>query len=249
MDGLVTVLKEVSESLAAVSLMRETLLQMTDTINQGPQLAGAAADGAGSDGHSKREEISLAVKYLHKAWTPRSTKTHWMVRACVNLTMVNMSVPELQSALRKTAYATPVANQLRCMSSFQVLAYVPRDATFAASDMTALPLDHAASRPEYDVPKYTEPLNRIYRLEPSFNEIFTKFSMVLLTHDSVVRSCMLALAGVLRGRMLVLAGAFNHDIGIRKSDLSIFVRDKCSGTMPPGAGTIVEMFLSPPRNI
>ena len=79
------------------------------------------------------------------------------MRAWVNLAMMNISVVELQSALRKSIYFAPaIADQLRYMRSFDVLAYVPRDATFAASDMTALPLrpssrllaDRAAPRSE-----------------------------------------------------------------------------------------------------
>ena len=61
-------LGEVSEISAAVSQMREILLQITDAINQDPRLAGSAAGGAGSDSRSQREEISCATKDLHKAW-------------------------------------------------------------------------------------------------------------------------------------------------------------------------------------
>ena len=45
-ESLATVLGEVSEFSAAGSQMREMLLQITDSINQDPQLAGTAADGA-----------------------------------------------------------------------------------------------------------------------------------------------------------------------------------------------------------
>ena len=42
--------------------------------------------------------------------------------------------------------------------------------------------------------------------------------------------------------MVVLAGVINCDIGVWESDLSTLVRDEFSGTMPPGAGTVIEMF-------
>ena len=67
-ESLATVLGEVTKLSAAVSQIREMLLQITNAINPNPQLAGPAADGAGSDGRSQREEISLATKDLHKAW-------------------------------------------------------------------------------------------------------------------------------------------------------------------------------------
>ena len=102
-ESFATVLGEVSELSAAVSQMRDMLLQITDdAINQDLQVAGSAADGAGSDGRSKREEISLAAKYLHKAWKQRVTKKH--VRECLNFAMVDISIAELQSALRETVY-------------------------------------------------------------------------------------------------------------------------------------------------
>ena len=129
------------------------------------------------------------------------------------------------------------------MSSFDVLAYVLRDATFAASNMTALPLvDRFAFLCDFllivlhlglndDVPKNTDPLNRISHFEVPFNEISNKFRRLLITHYSV-----------LRGRMLVLAGIINCDIGVWESDLSTYLRDKYSGIMPPGTGNVVEMF-------
>ena len=46
--------------------------------------------------------------------------------------------------------------------------------------------------------------------------------------------------------MVVLAGVINGDIGVWESDLSTFVRDKYSGTMPPGA--IIEMSPLPAWN-
>ena len=49
-ESLATVLEEVSKLSAAVNQMREMLVQITDAINQHPQLAGPAADDAGSDG-------------------------------------------------------------------------------------------------------------------------------------------------------------------------------------------------------
>ena len=45
--------------------------------------------------------------------------------------------------------------------------------------------------------------------------------------------------------MLVLAGVTNRDIGVWESGLSTFVRDKCSATMPPGVGAVIEMFPIP----
>ena len=153
--------------------------------------------------------------------------------------MVDISVVEMQSALRESVHVAPViADQLRYMSSFDVLTYVPRVAIFGASDMTALPLaDHFALLRDSlltvvhlglngDVPEDAESLNRIYHLDASFNDISNKFRRFLIAHHSVVH-----------GRMLVLAGAVNRDIGVWESDLSKFVRDKYSGTMPPGAGT------------
>ena len=60
---------------------------------------------------------------------PRNT---WVVRGCVNFAMVDIFVTELQGALLERVYVTPaIADQLRHMSSFGVLAYAPRDATFA----------------------------------------------------------------------------------------------------------------------
>ena len=159
--------------------------------------------------------------------------------------MVDISVAEMRSALRESVYVAPViADQLRYMSSFDVLTYVPREAIFAASDMTALPLtDHFALLRDSmitvvrlglndDVPEDAESLNCIFHLDASFNDISNKFRRFLVAHHSVIR-----------GRMLVLAGAINRDIGVCESDLSKFVRDKYSGTMPRGAGTehVVEM--------
>ena len=129
------------------------------------------------------------------------------------------------------------------MSSFDVLAYVPRDATFAVSDMAALRLMNgiALLRDSLvtilridlydDVPEDAAPLNRISCLEASFNEIFNKCRRFLITHWSKVR-----------GRMLVLAGVINRDMGVWESDLYTFVRDEHSGSMPPGAGIVIEMF-------
>ena len=74
-----------------------------------------------------------------------------------------------------------IVDQLQYMSSFNVLAYVPRDATFATSDKTALLFMDRFALLRYcllivlrlglndDVPKDAEPLNRISRLEISFN--------------------------------------------------------------------------------
>ena len=87
-----------------------------------------------------------------------------------------------------------------------------------------------------DVPEDAEPLNRISHLEASFNEISNKFHRFFITHYSVVR-----------GRMLVLGGIINHGIGVWESDLSTLVRDKYSGTMPPGSGTSSRCFLCPPE--
>ena len=84
------------------------------------------------------------------------------------------------------------------------------------------------------IPEDAEPLNRISHHKASFNEISNKFSRFRITHYSVVR-----------GRMLVLAGVINRDIGVWESDLSTFVRDTYSGTMPPGASTVIEVFPLP----
>ena len=56
-------LEEVRELSAAVSQVRELLLQIVDAISQDPQLAGPTANGAGSDGRSQREGF-LATKDL-----------------------------------------------------------------------------------------------------------------------------------------------------------------------------------------
>ena len=45
--------------------------------------------------------------------------------------------------------------------------------------------------------------------------------------------------------MLVLAVVINREIGVWESDLSTFVRDKYSGTMPPGVSSVIEMFPLP----
>ena len=161
--------------------------------------------------------------------------------------MVGISVEDLQRALRESLCVTPaISDQLRYMSSFDVLASVPRDATFAASDMTVLPLmDRFALLRDSlltvlrlglndDVPEDAEPLNPISHLEASFNEILNKFRRFLITHYSVAR-----------GRMLVLAGVINRDNGLWESDLSALVRDKYERTMPPGASTAIKIFSLP----
>ena len=113
--------------------------------------------------------------------------------------MVGISaVAGLQSALRASIYVTPtIVDQLRYMSSSDVLAFVPRDATFAASDMTALPvMDRFALLRDSlltmlllglndDVPEDAEPLNRIFHLEASLNEISYEFHRFLITHYQV----------------------------------------------------------------
>lgn len=64
-----------------------------------------------------------------------------MVHACASLGIPDMSMAELQSAPHDVLRVTqPIADQLRSISEFDVLAYVPRDASFAVSDVTALPL-------------------------------------------------------------------------------------------------------------
>ena len=133
---------------------------------------------------------------------------------------------------------------MRLMSSFDVLVYVPRDATFSASDMTAFPLtdrfallrDSLLTVPRLglndDVPGNAEPLNSILHLKASFNEIPNKFRRF---------------RSVVRGRMLVLTGVTNRDIGVWKSNLSTFMRDRYSGAMPPGADTAIDMLPLPAR--
>ena len=132
------------------------------------------------------------------------------------------------------------------MRSFDVLAYLPRDATFTALDITSLPLmDHFALLCDVllavlclglnnDVPEDTETLNCISRLKASFNEISNKFRMFLFTRYWVIR-----------GRMLVLAVVIQRDIGGWESDPTTLVRDKYSRTMPPGSSAVVEMFPLP----
>ena len=61
----------------------------------------------------------------------------------------------------------------------------------------------------------------ISHIEASFNEISNKFRRFLIMHYNVGR-----------GRMLVLAGVINRDIGVWKSDLSTVVGKKYSGTIP-----------------
>ena len=161
--------------------------------------------------------------------------------------MVDISVAELQSVLRESVYVTPaVADQLRYMSSFDVLAYVPRDATFAASDITDLPLmNRFTLRRDFlltmlrlglndDIPEDAESLNRISHLEVSFKEISNKFRKFLIAHYSVVR-----------GRMLVFAVVINRDIGRGETDLSTFVCDKYSGTILPEPVLSSRCLLSP----
>ena len=142
--------------------------------------------------------------------------------------MVDISVAELQSAVRERVFVTPaISDQLRYMSSFDVLAYMPRDATFAASDMTVLPvMDRFALLRDSlltvlrlglndDASENAEPLNRISHLEASFNEISNKFRRLLITHHSAVQ-----------GSMLVLAGVINRDIACGKvSCLNLCVTD------------------------
>ena len=124
-----------------------------------------------------------------------------------------------------------------------MLTYVPRDANFAASNITVLPLmDRFAVFRDSSltvlrlglndgVPKPGEPLSCIFHFEATFNEIFNKFRMLLITHYSVVRGC-----------ILVLAAVINRDIGVWGSGLSTFVRHEYSGTVPPGAGAVIEIF-------
>ena len=134
--SLAAVLEESSEFSPAVSQMHYMLLQIIDASNQDPQSAGPPADGAGSDDRLQREEIYLATKGQHKAWKQRGTKKHWVVRTCMNVAMEDTSFTKLQSTLRESVYVTPAAaDQIRCTSLFNVLTYVPRDATFAASGM------------------------------------------------------------------------------------------------------------------
>ena len=139
--------------------------------------------------------------------------------------MVDISLADMQSALRESVYVTPAtADQLRRMSSFDELEYVPRDAAFAASDMTALPLmNRFALLRDFlwtvlllglndDVLEDAEPIHRSSYLEASFNEIAKKFRRFVITFYSVVRGC-----------MLVLAAVNNRDISVWESDLSTFV--------------------------
>ena len=166
---------------------------------------------------------------------------------CANLATVVISVAELHSVLRKRVCVKPsIVDQLQHMSSFDVFAYVSHDANVAASDMTALPLmdRFALLRSSLltvlrlglndDVPEDAEALNRISHLEASFSNISIMSRRFLITYYIVFRT-----------RMLVLAGGISRDIGVWENDMSTFLRDKCSETMPPGAGTIIELFPSP----
>ena len=133
------------------------------------------------------------------------------------------------------------------MSSFDVLAYVPHDAIFAAPDMTALPLvDQFALFPDFlltvlrlvpndDVPKDAEPLNRISHLAASFNEKSNKFRRFFITHYSVAP-----------GLMVVLAGVINRDIGVWESNLSTFVRANIQEPCLQEPALSSRCFLSPP---
>ena len=162
--------------------------------------------------------------------------------------MVDISLANMQSALlRESVYVAPAtADQLQHMSSFYELEYVPRDAAFAASDMSALPLmNRFALLRDFlltvlllglndDVLEDAEPIHRSSYLEASFNEIAKKFRRFVITYYSVVRGC-----------MPVLAGVNNCDISVWESDLSTFVRGKNSGIKPPGASTVIELFSLP----
>ena len=130
--------------------------------------------------------------------------------------MVDISVAELQSALRESVCVTSaIADQLWYMSSFDVLACVPPNATFAASDMTAFSLmDRLALLRDplltvlrlglnNDVPEDAELLNRVPHLEVSFNEISNKFRRFLIAHYSAV--C---------GRMFVFTAVISRYIGV-----------------------------------
>ena len=161
--------------------------------------------------------------------------------------MVVISVAELQSVLRKSyCVKLSIVDQLWYMSSFDVFADVSRDVNITASNMTALPLmDHFALLRSSlltvlrlglndAVPEDAEALNRISRLEASFSNISNMFRRFPVTYYIVVRT-----------RMLVFAGGINRDIGVWENDLSTFLRDKCSGTLPLGAGTTIELFRRP----
>ena len=67
-------------------------------------------------------------------------------------------------------------------------------------------------------------------LQVSRSGLWRGCTNILITHYSVVR-----------GRMLILAGVINRDIGVWENSLSTFVRDKYSGTMPPRASTVIEI--------
>ena len=131
------------------------------------------------------------------------------------------------------------------MSTFHVLAYALRDATFAGSSMAALPLMdrctllHDSLRTALrigrngDAPNqvHMEPLRHTFHLVVSLSDISYESRRFFITYYSVVR-----------GRMFVVAGVINLDIGVWENDLSTFMRGEYSGTIPPGAGTVIEMF-------
>ena len=240
-ESLATVLGEVRELSAVASEMPEMLLQITDAIKD-PRLAGPAADGAGSDGSSQWEEVSLATKYLNNARKLCGTKKHWVVRAYVTLAMVDIFVAELQSAVREIVYVTPaILDQLRYMSSFDVLAYVPRNASFAASDMTAFSrTDHMA-------------LFRDFLLIELCLGLYDDAPQSYLSLRGLVQQDLQQAQQVsdhtlqcIRARMLVLACVINRSIAVRESDLFTYVRCNYLGTVPPNSAMSSRCFLSPP---
>ena len=162
--------------------------------------------------------------------------------------MVDISVAELQSALHENECICH-SSDCRSIAVHELVRrarYVPRDTTFAALDMTVLLLmdpfpllrDSLLTVLRLglndDVPEDTKPLNRISRLEASFNEISNKFRMFFIPHYSVVG-----------GSMIVFACAINRDVGVWERTLPTSVRDKYSGTMPPGGSAVIEMFPLP----
>lgn len=64
-----------------------------------------------------------------------------MTRGRASLDIPDLSIPYLQSTLCETVGVThAIANQVKFIGPFHVLAYLPHDATFPASDIAVLPL-------------------------------------------------------------------------------------------------------------
>lgn len=198
------------------------VLENAWAVHQHQQSRKPMTGGADLDRRTWRDYVSDVMDYFLKPWKQRGTNKHWVVHARVNLGMIDISVSDIQ-----------IADQLRGISLFDVFVYVPSDAEFSTSDMTDLPLvDQFAILQDSlltvmrlvlneDVPEYFQPLQSIACLDASFKDIADKFRSSLIIPHSAVRS-----------QISVLTTLLNRDFGKWESDLSKFVRDIYSGTVP-----------------